>query len=289
MHHPLSGRRSAVFFLLSWLLLLNACEKVPQRVAFDHPLDPASDQYKAPKATIISGPADGATLSSNQVFFEWEGRLAETRFSSSFDYRLAPQMNQWRSTDNQQLTFDQLADDSYTFYIRERYPTDSVQVDPTQRSFRIDVIDGPAFLLKRFHSLEQIRQGDTLELILQAEEFENVMGLKTVLSFPIDSLKMLSAKQTEGILNRSACSGVPFVSSPADSANQDGMIELSAIRLGGDPVAVSGSGPVARIRFRALKAGDASVDFIKDACTIRDGNNQSIPLNTTVGLTVTIE
>ena len=160
----------AVLVIAFVVFILISCEKVEKPV-YDNPIDPLNENFVFPQATITNSLNQGSVLSETAIIFLWDG----INSSSSYSYMLKgidDTFSAWQVGVNT-VTYSNLDEGNYTFFVKERYNTEIVQETPDSLAFTINAITDCAILLRRWKA--DALSGEIFSLYL---DLENVSGLK---------------------------------------------------------------------------------------------------------------
>ncbi|MBL7191764.1 hypothetical protein ISS30_08710 [bacterium] len=274
----------ALIILFSLILIISSCEmETPVMPPRDNPNDPGNPNYQDPFAEIKSGPLDGSTISTNSVTFTWQGRLP----ASSFSYKLVGFDADWSNYNTiTSVSYDYLDEEQYIFQVKEKYINGDPQDTSTARSFTVNAISGPAFVMNK--QLNTVVTGNFFTIEVMAEEVTDLMGVYIKIIFT-PGMIYISDIEEGTFLNSNAPDGTAFITGSTGLANALGWLEINASRLGGNPPGASGSGALARITFQAVEPGASYVNFSPGgACQMRDSDNNAINFNSLVSSRVEI-
>ena len=267
----LSKNLSALIFLCALLFgSLNCDIGTPTDPVRDNSLDPGNPDFIPPKTTILSGPGESETVTTADVTFTWTGNQP----TSEFSYRLDDVVwSDW--SDNTSTSYTFLDESSYTFEVKSRYPTGQEEEQPEARNFTVDAVKGPAFTFYKRHSFP--KSGDSFSVDVIAEEVTNLFAASVEVLFNPNLLQVtgITAYDNDGAFLKSNGGGVvPFF----EFDNQLGRVRIDIGVAAGDPAGVTGSGALANIQFRTLRAGKSPLRFVSNP-QMRDPDNNSITIN----------
>ncbi|MCF8335528.1 MAG: hypothetical protein K9H65_02890 [Bacteroidales bacterium] len=269
----------AIFLLLS----MGSCTETTSEPELSNPYDPENPAYEPPHATITESPEDGKVLNTDSIVIQWEGVNNESQFRYQLE-NYTSGWSEWQSKTS--VTFAHLDEGDYRFKVMEQFVSGDRQEDTTSVSFSVDAVEGPSVLLEK--QLLKINTGNHFSVQVKAEEVEDLMGLSFLLTFDPSLLQLENISEPTGFLGENA-DGTSFLTTPVDTANQEGAIEINASRLGGDPQGVSGTGKIAVLNFSATARGHTAITFKPDNCSMRDSTNKDIAIHKTRGSTIVIE
>lgn len=261
-------------FLRKTILLLAfmlACT-MPEEPVFDNPLDPESPDYVGPETSITFGPNEGEVRKNDTVTFSWSGNKGVVEYS----YRLTGPGSLWGnwsawSTDKSK-TFSLLNEGEFAFEVKGRYSSETVDESPAKRSFTIDDIQGPALWL--YPRQQKVLPTQEFDLVLIAEDVVDLMALYAQVSFntnvfTLQSYTVLSSTEG-GLLYKNDGSIINL----SDPVSQIGYMKFNLAVAGGDPVGVSGTGRVLKLRFKRNITSEQSISIT--AARMADTEMQTI-------------
>ena len=159
--------------------------------------------------------------------------------------------------------------------MKSRYPTDQEEEQPEARNFTVDAVKGPAFTFYKRHSFPKVGAGFSVDVI--AEEVTDLFAASVEVLFNPNLLQVtgITAYGNDGDFLKSNGGGVvPFF----EFDNQLGRVRIDIGVAAGDPAGVTGSGALANIQFRTLRAGKSPLRFVSNP-QMRDPDNNSITIN----------
>ena len=122
--------------------------------------------------------------------------------------------------------------------------------------------------------------GEVFELHLEVEDVRNLMGAMAELRFDPDILEIVDVEPGPFFSTNGA-----LVSLVQEVDNNHGLVGMSAVALGGEPIGVDGSGTVVLITFKPKR--ESSTEIRIEESGLRDVNNRTIPVtNQTIRLTI---
>ncbi|MEW6755369.1 MAG: cohesin domain-containing protein [Candidatus Latescibacterota bacterium] len=280
---PAAGRRGirtalprgVVATLAAALVCLAGCLDTPQAPVLDNPL------AEPPQTELLQAPAEGQTVTAAEVLFRWQGNH---RLVREWSYCLdGADWSAWAAVHEVELVLDE---GKHRFEVKGRVPDEpgyagQEEVVPLAREFVVDAIHGPALWL----SPRQVRTtvGQEVVLAVMAEEVAGAMLAHLQITF--DKARLAWQDAGEGALLAQNGAQV-IVLSEAAQAQGEGVVDLAAV--GGQPAGVTGSGPLAVLRFRALAPGTAQV-AVAEGAELRDAANRGLLLRERVGCEVVVE
>ena len=258
--------------------ILIGCEKV-EKPAYDNPIDPLNKNFVLPQATITNSFNQGSVLNQTTLIFTWDGVSS----NSSFSYMLKgydDTYSAWQAGVNT-VTYSYLDEANYTFFVKERYNAEIVQVIPDSLAFTINAVTDCAILLRRWAA--DALYGETFSLYLDVENISDLKGVTTIIEFPSNSCTLQSVEQVDGALQ--GADGMLFISTPAGEANSSGEIEINAISLGSG-TGFTGNGTICKLNFLSNSNSGYSIDINISNSELRDINNNTITVDLVRGTLV---
>lgn len=260
-----------IFILLIPLsLLIISCDVLTTQIddvnPDDNPLDPDNPDYEAPLATIVESPDDGSTINTDIVTFRWSGNNDDCQFS----YRLNNDSWSPWSTDTS-ITLDYLDEIHYSFQVKAKYSTDSVQYIPSTVSFTVDAIEGPALWL--YHKKVETSVNDIFSIYVMAEEVSDLAMMSVILNYDPAFLQVQNYEicEDDSILNGSEVIQV----NKCDNTN--GQLTVYLALESTEQENLNGSGQIIRAVFKAVQRGTTTIIF-DDGCYFRKANNDPIEI-----------
>jgi hypothetical protein len=183
----------SVYVLCAFLFL--SCEEVQ----VEDLLSDFSDE-NLPITTIIT--AD-TLFESSSVSINWTGN----EYATSFSYRLEPlsyidtveTYTNWSNWDTlNTVTFTNLDEGNYTFYIKSRYTVDNEEV-PQKQNLTVNAISGSA--LRIYPKYQQIASGETFSMYVYIEDVVDLRGVELHLSYPFSIITANSITPGEVLSN----------------------------------------------------------------------------------------
>ena len=263
---------------------LTACDTIlapPDDPVVDNPIDPGSPTFVPPETVITAGPADGATVDTARVVFEWEGNEGAVIFQSRLNQE---NWTDWSTVTTRILEF--LDEGIYTFSVRSAYPDEDsnpAYIDSTAATgtFTVDAVQSSSLRLSP--RLIEVMQFQTFQLELIAEDVTDLMGVRVTLSF---SSSALSVEQIN--VGDFLASNGGTVISQIITDNGGGTIEINLAVADGTPAGVDGTGTLAVLQFRGLRVGNTAITLQPVSSDMRNHLNQAIAINNLVGSTVRV-
>ena len=183
--------------ILLFAFLFLSCEEVQ----VDDLLSDFSDD-NIPITTLITV---DSLFESSSVSLNWTGN----DYATSFNYRLEPlsyidtikTYTSWSNWDTlNMVTFTNLDDGNYTFYIKSRFTVDNEEV-PHQKNLSVDAITGPA--LRIYPLYQRVKSGETFSMYVYIEDVVDLRGVELHLSYPFSIITANSITPGEILSNSS--------------------------------------------------------------------------------------
>jgi len=251
-----------IFAILILALLFLSCEKIEPDL--DNPLDPDNPDYESPSISIIAGPADGVTVETSTVEFEWEGNDT----ASLYRYKFSD--DSWTDwTTQTSVVFDYLDEEQYNFQVQSSYPTGDTS-SIISISFTVDAVQGPALM---FYPRRQFATvGDTVSFQILAEEVENLTATEFSIIYNTNQIEIVS------IVEGTMCSGWGESIFLSEINNTQGVVSIISALIGGEYPSVSGTGELAELKIRIISVGETSISF-DGSEVLRNPDNVDIQIN----------
>ncbi len=252
------------------VIILDSCDvfKTPvnSENPNDNPFDPTNPDYQPPLATITQGPANGSVINNDYVTFSWTGNSSECQFSYALD-NAEPSV--WSS--GKTVTFNYLDDGDHSFQVKARYSVDDVQESPSEITFNVNAIEGPALWIYHKKTITTINQNFSVDVVV--EEVADLSMISVVLNFdPV----YLSVQDYEVLESSSMLAGKELIK--VDSYdNISGKLTVYLALVDGSNTVLSGTGSIIRVSFLSLKRGTTEVEFCDD-CYFRKSDNSAITI-----------
>ena len=234
----------------------------------DNTLDPENPDYISPIVSIVSGPTEGETLSTESTIFTFSGNqeamLFRTRLDTSY-------WSGWMSS--LFVTLDYMDEGDHTFYLQGQYTTGDTS-EIISISFSVDAVSGPALLF--FPRRHKAATGQTVTYQVLAEEVYNLAGTEFVLDY--NPSKFVVEAVREGTLFSSV--GIPIFFYEIDPGV--GKLTITAAAWAGDQLGFTGTGVIAEIDAVLAQNGNTTIDFDGDEI-FRNPDNTTINISEAVG------
>ncbi len=257
------------------LLAIAGCGAKPTAPAHTNPADPENPDYQSPGVVMTGGPAEGSTVTNNDVSFTWSGTGSAALYSYSLDNPL--DWSGW-SADTVK-SYINLSEGLHTFRVRAAdaggYQGDTVTA---ARSFTVNQINNTLLL---YPPSVSVPVGDTAEFWCELEDMATPVAGVSV-NFYTNSYWLLDTARVSADtgygwkLNGGTPVG-PFIS----QAYSNYFLHLDVGVAGGTPAGVSGTGRIFKIRLAGLSAGSGY--FYISSMTVRDTLNNNITVTNNYG------
>lgn len=269
------------------VVLLGGCDlaDTPSAPVRNNPTDPSSPTFQSPKATVSKGITVGEVLANHSVTIEWTGNLSDDQMLYSFrmDSGNWSLFNAGRSA-----SYELLDEGEHVFAIKARYPNLVEQPAATLVPFSVDAVKGPAvqFIPRR----TAVIKNNFFDVEIGFEEVTEIAGAKLIVQydkskFSLETLPEIY-KDSKNILLKNGGSLIDITDNNAAA----GTVIFNLAVIGGTPSSVSGSGKLAKLRFRALaNAGTRQQITVATESLLRKSDNTVIPIHTIVNAIVDIQ
>ena len=259
-------------FSLLFIIIFLSCEDIK--------VEDLLGDSSAENSPITTISTLNSTFESSSVSISWTGN----EYATSFRYRLEPlsytdtvkTYSNWSVWDTvNTVTFTNLDDGSYNFYIKSRYTVENEELSQSI-NFMVDAIEGPA--LRIYPLYQQVVSGENFNLYIYIEDVVDLGGLELHLSSPSN---VSASTMTSGTI----LSNAPIFFDTINST--DGTMEL--ISTAENFTTYTGSGILAKLTLSAVSTGLDTL-HIKDTSILRDSLNVPIDIvNRMYGLIEVIE
>ena len=246
-------------------LFIFACTDI-EDVVLENELDPENPSYVEPQ-TIIK-PVSQDNFVKNSFVIEWEGIIANMEFSYKRDQQ---KWSNW--TIQTYTTLNYLDEGPHTFFVKGRYLSGYQEAIPDSISFTTNAVTGPALRVAPLY--KETVNGDLFNVDLMAEDLSNVAGAEVLLLF---DATVLAYQRVESGEFFARAQGDVLELSKLKSAN---LVQINIGAYNGTYRSASGSGVIARVYFKSIKAGQSTL-IIQQGSTLRDKDNKTLTLNSLV-------
>ena len=251
------------------VFIIGSCSIFEGPEEISNPLDPSDPDFVPPAVTFIQSPAEGDTVDTCFVAFEWEG----IKPSMNYSYRLDEQeWSDWSS--GHSVEHPLLDDGDHRFEVKSQYFNGVERDNPQTINFVVDDILGPA--LRIYSRLTEVTVGEQFSIEIIAEDVSNMAMAKIVIKFNELFLQVISIQVYEddtAFLRTNGGTVIPF----SQYDNSNGTITINVGVATGSPAGVTGTGAVAKIDFTSTTSGYFSIRF-DNSSILRDPDNIPIQL-----------
>ncbi|MFC1595600.1 cohesin domain-containing protein [Gemmatimonadota bacterium] len=274
--------------MVSATFIVTACDTLIAPVLdteLDNPIDPDSPEtFVDPETSILSGPADGSTITTSSATFTYESN-ADLYQWSLLGTVWDGEWSEW--TETASVTLEYLNEGEYLFQVRSAYdPGEGVptEIDSSSASvtFIVDAVSGPSLVLSPL--LIETTIGATFEIELVAEEVTDLMAVKAVIQY--DPTKLTVEEVREGdFLSSTGGSLASFF----DVDTVSGTIEINIGTAAGSPVGVSGTGTVVIIKLKGLVTSESHLTFDNGNVEMRDAANNPMAISMLINSAIHVQ
>lgn len=252
------------------LLLASTCGILDVPDLPSNPMDPSDPSFQPPTVTFAIAPGEGSTVDTCYALMAWVGNQPGMSFSYQMD---SEGWSDWAGDTS--TIYPYLDEGTHTFQIKSRYYNGVESQGAESLSFEIDDIHGPALRLVPRRIV--VPNGFSFSLEVYLEEVENVAGLKAVLFFDpvcfhVDRIDVYN--DSRSLLMRTGGTVIPFYGYD----NTSGSMTIEVGTAIGEPLGVSGTGPVAIISFVSRQVVNTKIEFMP-TCVLRNPTNEEIPIS----------
>ncbi|MCF7823507.1 MAG: hypothetical protein K9N35_04985 [Candidatus Marinimicrobia bacterium] len=252
----IASRRTSVIGYWIALLVISSCSILEGPEAISNPLDPSDPDFESPSVTFSVAPADGETVDTCYVSFEWDGNES----SMSYSYRLDDgDWSEWSSVNGS--VYPLLDEGDHIFEIKSRYSNGAEIEEPQAVHFTVDDLQPSSMaLFPRYIAYDGI--GDaTVEIVVH--EVTDVAIVVAVLKYDPAQLDIRSVDvyEDQSFLAKNGGTVIPFYS--IDEVGGEVRIEVAVAT--GNPLSVSGSGAIARIDMLPKSVTPPVIQFDSDS------------------------
>jgi hypothetical protein len=274
------------FFSFTFLItafvafILVGCEKVEKPV-YDNPVDPLSENFILPQATITNSLNQGSTLSDTEIAIYWVGVNPNNRYSymlKGYD----DTFSEWQAGVNT-VTYSYLDEGNYTFFVKERYNAEVVQEIPDSLSFTIDAVTNCAILLRKWKA--DALSGEMFSLYLNVENVSGLKGITTIIEFPPDQCSFYNIEQVDNGFGGS--DGMLLVTTLPEDANATGILEINAISLGSG-TGLTGNATICKLEFVSNNDSEYNLEINSSGTELRDIANNPVSVDMVRGTVVNL-
>ena len=275
-NHLICFKKICVLSLYLLIVVFLSCDEVA--VIQNNPYDPSNPNYTAPQVNLIAGPTEGSLINTHVVTFQWEGNELVSEYRYNIDHRHdSLSWSDW--SEQTSVSINYLDEGDHTFSVQSRYDSGDTSEAATV-NYLVDAVKGPALI---FYPRKQIVSlGGTTSFQIIAEEVEDLTAAEFTITFEPDRLSVISV--TQGSFFKEQGESI-FLH---EYTNDNGLLTISTLFLGGDIPGINGTGVLAVIDFTVNKTGNSSILFDGDE-VFRNPQNLNITIKATVSGIVEVE
>ena len=274
--------RKLLTVLISTVLFYSCQEELDFNSIFE------TDSGNIDPNTTIETEVSDIDPTNSTVTLNWKGN----DFSNAFNYKLVLddyiisqdyfdwlEDGEW--TNNKSITFEDLDEGSYTFYVKSRFSTEIEESAPDSLEFTINAISGPA--LRMYPLKQNISQDSNFDIYVFAEEIDNNNGVafySIQLSYEPD--KITYQGWDIGTYESENTSGLHHFTLPDTADVENGIILIDGGVTGSDGVV--GTKSIIKLVFTYLGSDEPTfIDFIGTETIFTDStfwnaDTESIPV-----------
>ena len=198
-----------------FLLFFTACS---DDFISDNPLDPSNPSYEEPIVTIISGPAQGETLTTAFTTFVWDGNEDAMLFQYKINDGL---LSGWNS--DKTVTLDYLDEGDHSFALQAKYTTgDTTSIQTVD--FVVNAFGANSLRIFPWETILYNENMFSVEII--AEEVQDLASAYIEIEFDKSLFTLNGISQGTAFDN---CSSPVFIWN--DDANNTGILQISCAFL----------------------------------------------------------
>jgi len=232
-----------------------------------NPYDPLNDDYVKPEVNFTSVPNEGATISTSNITFGWEGNEEGMFYRYAFD----EVWTIWE--ENKAATISHIDEGSHSIAIQSKYPTgDTSQVKTV--AFIVDAVQGPSIIF--FPRKHKAFTGENISFQIIAEEVNGLAAASFKLNYntslvQIDSIVVgdYIGDNVESIFYK-------------EIDNASGKASVITALLGSNSPVFSGTASIAKLYAKVKSTGISQIQF-DGTETYRNLNNELITINSAIG------
>ena len=267
--------------ILSIAIIFLSCDA--ESIQYGNDLDPNNPDYEEPETIILS---QTPSLNDNKLNYDyitinWDGNTQ----NMEFQYRLDLQnWSQWQMEKFANLSY--LDEGYHSFFVRGRYLSGDEELMPDTLQFEVDAVEGPS--LRIFPLLSKVSNNENFSFEIWAEEVTNIAGMEITLRYDMQKLTINDQDIAIGEFF-SSNGGSVLNFNNIDYEAGFGTITIDIAIYSGSPEFVAGSGPVIRIDASSSSVGETYIELVSEKSTIRQSNDVSVPIESTLSGKVVIE
>jgi len=222
--------------------------------------------------SIVEGPAEGAMLKNDHVYFKWKGSSNDYKFK--YELQILDEDNVVKSYDTTtaygditEQFFSNLDEGKYIFTVWGK--SGSLEQKIT-RHFTINSITTPTLLF--FKKDNNLKVNDSFYLLIKNENIDSLLAFRVVITFDPQIVQFVSVEKTQFVSHKNfdelvlpdsllMNSTTPF----SQRINKFGKIEIYTAFLSRNQnqMSIKGTGSLLKLNFRAVARGESFVEFTK--------------------------
>lgn len=250
------------------LLAMAGCGTKPTAPAHTNPADPENPDYQRPGVVMVGGPAQGDTVTNNDVTFYWSGSGSAALYSYSLDNPF-----DWSTpTADTHKVYSNLSEGTHIFRVLAADPGGYPGDTTAPLSFTVNEINNTLVL---YPPSVSVPLGDTAEFWCEMEDMATPVAGVSVNFYSNNAYYLLDTARVSADTGYSwkVNGGTPvgpFISQTYSTS----FLHLDAGVAGGTPAGVGGTGRIFKIRLVGLYEGTGY--FYISSMTVRDTLNNNI-------------
>jgi hypothetical protein len=246
------------------ILFLVSC--APDEFVADNDYDPENPDYIPPIVSIVSGPSEGQTLTTESAEFTYSGNelmLFRTKLDTNF-------WSGWVNSSS--ITLDYLDEGDHVFFLQGKFATnDTSQI--VSVSFEVDAVDGPSLMFLPRRHISGL--GDDITFKIIAEEVYGLAGTEFILNYDPATVSV------ENVLTGDIFSDMGDIFFFYEDKPSEGKLIITSAVWGSGEPSYTGTAVIAEVSIQITQLGE--IDIVFDGSELfRDPDNESIQINTTI-------
>ena len=251
---------------LSFLFYLG-CENTD--AVLNNPLDEEGEGYTSPTVSLLDI-ANGDTLFSESVIFNWEGNELVSDFRYKLDFF---EWTSWNENSFAEISF--LDEGVHQLSVQSRYLNgDTSEIE--RISFIIDAVEGPSLML---YPRRHITKGnEVVTFLILAEEVTDLMLTEIYFNYDPSAIDIVSAIKGEYLQNSE---NSIFL---CDIDEVQGRIQINTTLLDVNVTNIVSTVSLVEIQVRLIQGNSSAISFDPNNVLIDVQDNQLIISETTNGV-----